>query len=451
MPFFEYFALDPLVIRNMMDNGPGALPLINTSTAYDGVETALDSAASGTDGLLTTMAEAWPGGLSTQRAQSAFRKHNEWVRQQAAVASFLSKAASASAELHRAVDAAIPSRVEIVAAIAKRAAATTAAAATAGTPAGTVATAAVAAAEAEYMVLRLRAGAGMMAYEAGAMEVVSTLLSIPIEPPPPIVVAPDGSGPVNPPDTSGPLQDLLTNGPNSDVLTGDHHPTQTTGDPTQSTGDPGQSTGGSDGGSGDPGTDPTQPPTQATPDQPVSDIQQPIGSESAMGPGTETYGLDSANPDSLYGTSPTSPTLAGLGGGAGSLVALGMARGGIGMMPGAATGFRLPGGWTPGSGTPFGASSGAPTGAPVRNAPKRVSAPTARMRRRRKEEEERTGKVFTPGEQLEVPVLERPPAIGVIEYQDEEPEAELLIDSSLVGVLDRLDDEVEQDNRESSR
>ncbi|MGW4070661.1 PPE domain-containing protein [Nocardia grenadensis] len=450
MPFFDYLALDPLMIRNMMDDGPGAMPLDNASNAYSGVETALDSAAAGTDGLMATMAEAWPGGLSARRAQSAFRNHNLWVRRQATIASALSKAAATSAALHRAVDAFIPSRLEILAAIAKRAAAASAAAAASGTPAALVATGAVAAAELEYTALRIRAGAGMAAYEANALNIVSGLISLPIEPPPPIVVPPGGSGTVVPPDTSSALQDLVTNGPNSDVLTGDHHPTQTTGDPTQSTGDPGQSTGGSDGG-GDLGTDPTQPPTQSTPDQPLSDIQQPIGSESAMGPGTESYGLDSVNPESLYGTSPTSPTLAGLSGGAGSLVALGMARGGIGMMPGAATGFRLPGGWAPGSGTPFGASSGAPAGAPVRNAPRRVSAPTARMRRRRKEEEERTGKVFTPGEQFELPVLERPPAIGVIEYQDEEPDAELLIDSSLVGVLDRLDDEVEQDNRQSSR
>ncbi|MEV3960095.1 PPE domain-containing protein [Nocardia sp. NPDC050193] len=451
MPFFDYLALDPLMIRNMMDDGPGAMPLDNTSNAYSGVETALDSAAAGTDGLMTTMAEAWPGGLSSQRAQSAFRNHNQWVRRQATVASALSKAAATSAALHRAVDAFIPSKLEILAAIAKRAAAASAAAAASGTPAALVATGAVAAAELEYTALRIRAGAGMAAYEANALNIVSGLISLPIEPPPPIVVPTGGSGTVNPPDTGGVLQDLVTNGPNSEVLTGDHHPTQTPGDPTQSTSDPGQSTGGNDGGGGDPGTDPTQPPTQSTPDQPLSDIQQPIGSESAMGPGTENYGLDSANPESLYGTSPGSSTLAGLSGGAGSLVALGMARGGIGMMPGAATGFRLPGGWTPGSGTPFGASSGAPSGAPVRNTPRRVSAPTARMRRRRKEEEERTGKVFTPGEQFEVPVLERPPAIGVIEYQDEEPDTELLVDSSLVGVLDRLDDEVEQDNRENFR
>jgi hypothetical protein len=73
------------------------------------------------------------------------------------------------------------------------------------------------------------------------------------------------------------------------------------------------------------------------------------------------------------------------------------------------------------------------------------------MRRRRRDEETRTGKVFTPGEQYEVPELERPPVIGVIEYEDDEPDIELFADSSLVGVLDRLDEETESENGYSSR
>jgi hypothetical protein len=63
--------------------------------------------------------------------------------------------------------------------------------------------------------------------------------------------------------------------------------------------------------------------------------------------------------------------------------------------------------------------------------------------RRRRDEETRTGKVFTPGEQLEAPELALPPVIGVIEYQDDEVDNDSLADSSLVGVLDRLDEETE--------
>lgn len=449
MPFFDYFASSPLANWALLHSGPGAVPFVNAATAYGGVQTALTSAASGTDGLMNTMRQAWPGGLSSQRAQSAFRNHNAWVREQAMVAQVLGTLAETSAELHGIVEGLMPTLGEIVASMAKRAMATSALAASTGTPMALAAGASVAVAEAEYLILRMRAGAAMSTYEAGAIQVVGALLDVPMTPPPPIVV-PEGGGsiPVSL-DTRGPLTDLMNNGPNSDILA--DHPTQPPGDTTHTPGDTTQP----GGGDGDPGSDLGQ--TQPTPDQQaINEIDQALGNEPAFDTGPDGYGLDSSNPDQLFGTSPNSSTLAGLGAGGigagmGGLAALGMARGGAGTMPGAATGFRLPGGWTPGSGTPFGATTGAPSGAPVRNAPRRVSAPTARMRRRRKEEEEKTGKVFTPGEQFEVPVLERPPAIGVIEYQDEEPDAELLVDSSLVGVLDRLDDEVEQDNRENSR
>jgi hypothetical protein len=41
--------------------------------------------------------------------------------------------------------------------------------------------------------------------------------------------------------------------------------------------------------------------------------------------------------------------------------------------------------------------------------------------------------------------------IGVIEYEDDEPDTELLVDSSLVGVLDRLDEENEPENGYNAR
>ncbi|WP_328391724.1 PPE domain-containing protein [Nocardia sp. NBC_00416] len=448
MPFVEYGASPPRVNWTILHSGQGAVPLVNTSAAYRGVESALAAAASSTDGSLSELAAAWPGGLGSESAQSAFRNHNEWVRGQTMIAEGLAKLADAGAELHTTVLGLMPSlplitlvETNLVEAVAEFIGST-------GGPTQIVAGAKLAIALGAYMDVWDQAALSMAYYEVGAVAIVSEMAGVPIVPPPAIVV-PTGGGFAPSLDPSGPLRDLAENGPNSQLLS--DHPAQPTGDGTQSGGDSGGSDSGGgdsggDGGGSDPsggdssGMDPSQTlPEQATPD---------IGSSPADGySGTDG---PSSLTDQLLGA-PQSSTLAGLNGGVGSLVALGMMRGGIGSMPGAATGFRMPAGWAPGTGTPFGATSGAPSGAPVRNAPRRVSAPTARMRRRRKEEEERTGKVFTPGEQFEVPVLERPPAIGVIEYQDDELDEELLVDSSLVGVLDRLDDEAEQDNGERSR
>ncbi|MEU6831332.1 hypothetical protein ABZ894_22005 [Nocardia beijingensis] len=109
------------------------------------------------------------------------------------------------------------------------------------------------------------------------------------------------------------------------------------------------------------------------------------------------------------GNAPYSTPLIGMSGGVGSLVGLGMLRGVLGSVSGAATGFRLPMNCAPGIGTAFGAGTGNLSAAPASRALPRkgVGAPTAPMRRRGKEEDkDKPAKVFVPGEQLEVPVLE---------------------------------------------
>ncbi|WP_280233656.1 hypothetical protein [Nocardia cyriacigeorgica] len=123
-----------------------------------------------------------------------------------------------------------------------------------------------------------------------------------------------------------------------------------------------------------------------------------------------------------FGTTPGSRTLDGLTGGVGSSVALGLARGGIGGMPGAATGFRMPANWTlRAPGATFGALPPAGGAPPARNMPPRGAiAPNTRRRRRDREELRKPAAVYTPGETQEVPELEKPPAIGVIEYHDED-------------------------------
>ncbi|MGW5388331.1 PPE domain-containing protein [Nocardia sp. NPDC003963] len=465
MPFFEYFAYEPLHNRALIDSGAGSVGLTNASRAYSAVDNALETAATGTDGLMKVMADAWPGGLSSQRAQAAFHKHNNWVRDQAGIAAKVAQLAEQGASLHEAALKAMPSRFEIEAAIAVLAAsagvmASSGAVATAG--AGPVSAAALvvfgvasavhAAAEVQYDRLKFQAASTMAGYELGALFLLNDLVvaASALTPPPPIVVPGPGSVPNAALDPVGPLQSLIKKGPDSPHYPGNKPQTtqttqQHTGDGSESVGD--SKPGGSDSSTGGDGTDPGPSGSE----QSLSDPQQAIGSESGFDSGANGYGADSAYSSPLLGVSSESSTLAALGSG-GALAGFGMARGGIGSMPGAATGFRLPGAWNPASGTAFGAAnpSTAPA-APARGAARRVSAPTARMRRRRQDEEKRSGKVFTPGEQFEVPELERPPVIGVIEYEDEEPDTELLVDSSLVGVLDRLDEEAEPENGYSTR
>ncbi|WP_280450551.1 hypothetical protein, partial [Nocardia cyriacigeorgica] len=52
--------------------------------------------------------------------------------------------------------------------------------------------------------------------------------------------------------------------------------------------------------------------------------------------------------------------------------------------------------------------------------PRGAIPPNARRRRRDREELRKPAAVFTAGETQEVPVLEKPPAIGVIEYHDDD-------------------------------
>lgn len=460
MPFFEYFALEPLANRDLLDSGPGAAPLDGAADAYAAVGQGLGAAATNTDGLMATMREAWPGGMSSQRAQAAFAKHNHWVRDQATNAARIADLAEQGSGLHKKALDAMPSRAEIEATIA-----TMVASAAAMSASGTVASAGIpgvsaaallvfgtssavhAAAEAHYQDLKFRAALTMAGYELGATLLLVDLVSgaAGLTPPPPIVVPGPGLLGADPLDAVGPLQNLIANGPDSPYLSStsvDAGPAQQgPGGGTDSTSNPGS-------GGSDPG------PTGSEPS--LADPQQPMSPENGWQPGTDNYGTDSygghyADSSPLMGTAAGSPTLAAFGAGAVGLGGLGMVRGSLSTLPGAGTGFRLPANWSPAGGTAFGASSAAASpGTPARPTANRVSAPSARMRRRR-DEETSTGKVFAPGEQIDIPELERPPAIGVIEYEDSESESVLNDDFSLAGILDRFDDEDETETGHSIR
>ncbi|MBF6351339.1 MULTISPECIES: PPE domain-containing protein [Nocardia] len=445
MPFVDYFANSPLANWFQLFSGPGVAPLKGAADAYAEIARALARAASGTDSSTVDMANSWEG-LGSERAQAAFRNHSSWVRDQVDLAARIARIAEDSAYDHIQAKRSMPTLAEILKAMVKRAQAHTAMATATASGVGVVglgvAAMMVAEAEIDYMILRLRAAESMQRYEIQATGTVKELLAIPIEPPPPIVNGPgagtqllNGSGPL---DHTGVLNELLQNGPDTGSDTG--------GGPDSGPGPgPQDSTGPGGDGVSDPTTTPsdpvsnqiTDPGQNMPPELTDSMIQDLVNHSDPSRIDPELFGQDS-----LFGTSSTSPTLTAMGGGIGSLVGLGMVGGGLGSMSGAATGFRMPANWKPGTGTAFGAGTGTASTAPVGRPASRpgVSAPTARMRRRRKEDEDKPGKVFAPGEHVDVPVLERPPAIGVIEY---EPDDELIVDddteSSLVGVLERLD------------
>ncbi|WP_280473191.1 PPE family protein [Nocardia cyriacigeorgica] len=445
---FDFLALPPEVNAARI-LGPGPGPMIATAESYAELARGLAATAAGSEGAMGVLGGGGWTGPSSDMAQGAFHKHALWLREHALMAA---EVATLAAEAVGAYELALFTMPPLPAVLANRALSTSLALSN-GMGQNT---AAILALEALYLGMWVQAANAMSAYATTAAALISALP--PPIPAPPISsstpTVPDGGGfdllPTNgnpridqgrPPltqDVVGPRpgdppgKPPVDNGianpdqPPPDIgQLGGPDPTQTTPDPTQ------------------PGPDPTQTTTPPEAQQAISDVEQAMSgmNDSLAEPGQDGNG-ESDWQHGFHGTSPYSTTLAGLTGGVGSLVAIGMLGGGLGSMSGAASGFRMPANWAPGSGTAFGAGTGAVQGAPA-SAPRRgVTAPVARMRRRRKDEEkDKPAKVFVPGEEFEVPVLERPPAIGVIEYDDDETELDIVADAVLVGVLEHSDDE----------
>ncbi|WP_433574687.1 hypothetical protein [Nocardia brasiliensis] len=149
---------------------------------------------------------------------------------------------------------------------------------------------------------------------------------------------------------------------------------------------------------------------------------------------------DAAGSPGFYGTSSFSPTLASLNGGVGSMVPLGMTFGGAGGVMTAANQFRMPPSWAARPGATFGALPADPAPAPIgRTAPQGASAPAGRMRRDRRTEDTERSTVFVGGGPFDVPELATTPAIGVIEYDDDDPAEDDSLEQVLVGVIDSGD------------
>ncbi|MFF2554692.1 PPE family protein [Nocardia sp. NPDC058058] len=404
----DFAALPPEVNSARLCSGPGPAPLQATAAAYMAMANGLNAAAAGSDGSMSQMAGAW-GGPSADRAQEAFRTHADWLRTQAAAAAATATVANQIAAANAAALATMPKLPEILAVQAAHATAIATNVMAQNTPT-------IFALEATYLSLAAIATTTMFVYAATATGLLSQL-------PPPAAAPPIVSGGLGqPPDVTAlvPADGLGAGDPriNLSGSTGSgtgYGPVGSAPAPAPG-GTAASGTGGQPGNTGQPGGAGGQPKPPAI-EQPVPDIPA-MSADSNEGitqlPTSE---------GGLLGTSPSSPTLAGLNGGVGSLVTLGMMTGGLGAMPSGAARFRMPSSWSAMPPKTFGMSAGASATQPVaqRTSSRGVSAPQARQRRREKDER-RPEKVFVPGAPSDVPVLEVPHALVANGYINSESE-----------------------------
>ncbi|MFE9575214.1 PPE family protein [Nocardia sp. NPDC006044] len=435
---FDFGAAPPELACAMLLTGPGEAPMSATAAAYAQMADALLAAAGGSDGSTGALSASWRSPAS-DKAQAAFRNHANWLRHQSAVAGRVAAAAASVAAAYSAARTYAAAMLPVI--LANRATSV----GLASTNAMGQNTPALAANEAVYIGLWAQTAAVMNAYAGQAMSALST-----VPPPtmPPGIAMPGGGGaPLSAPGAPGAG---AIGSPDGLANAGDTVSTlaEQAGDPVSQAGDSVSNA------------------AQSVPEQPlspdsltqqaISDVNQAanLNSDSLANPGGS--GVDGGLAQHGFaGTSPYSPTLAGLNGSVGSLAPLSMIRGGLGQMSGVSTGFRMPTNWSSmGPGTAFGASPQPVAGAPVGRAaaPRGASAPAGQLRRRADDTQRKAGKIFTPGELYEVPLLDRAPSIGVLEYSDgDEPDESAFDDRVLLGVLQRDDEDSAPPTQERPR
>ncbi len=393
-----------------------------TAAAYAGMADALLAAAGGSDGSTSALAASWRSATS-DRAQAAFRRHANWLRQQSVVAGRAAVAASAVAAAYSAAQAYAAAALPVI--LANR----TLSVGLAATNTMGQNTPAIAANESMYMGLWVQTAAVMNGYAAEAMSAMS---SVPPPTPAPGIATPGGVAvphfaPGAPTGLGGGVADVANSANAAAEQVANEAANEAANQMAKPVSDAAQSL-----------TDQATSP-QALAQQAISD-----GNSSTLTPADTLAGPNGGGvgggsmEHGFSGTSPYSTTLAGLNGGMGSLVGLGMIQGGLGSMSGASTGFRLPSNWPSGPGTAFGAALPPPIGASVAPpvAPRGATAPAGQLLRRAEERQRQPGKVFVPGEPEDVPVFDRASAIGVLEYADEDgAEDALAADSMLLGLL----------------
>lgn len=407
-----FAALSPEAASAMMLAGPGPAPMTMTADAYAAIAEALTAAAGLANGSASSM--DWNGGHSADKAKSAFAKHAAWLQEQATLAATAAAQATVVAAANAAAVAEMADiAAELVVQHGMEVAGTAASAVMPGAGAPIVA-----AAELYHLELSLRAAAVMSGYEA---VVLGNTNFVPPTPPPTIATPGGGLLPTRTVDTTGFVPGGLK-GATKGLTDAATTATQTVSDTTQAATEATQTATETATDAAQTATDASQAASDAASN--ASDVAN-AGDPMSASPDGGAGGNGGGDQSSLLGTSQTSPTLSGLSGGMGSMVGLGMYGGGFGAMSGASTGFRMPSNWSappkPGLGAPGGVprmplpGESGPMAPPVRQAPRGAMAPTA-QRKRERDKDAKSEKVFIPGEPQEVPVLEQPPAVGVIEY-----------------------------------
>ncbi|WP_442791106.1 PPE family protein [Nocardia sp. NBC_01327] len=427
-------ALPPEWNAGLLFAGLGPGPLMATAAAYQSISVALAAAASASDASMGAMSVAWSSPAAEQ-AQQAFGIDTAWLRTQAENAGLASYLATMVAGAIITAWGAMPKVPEINAVKLAEHALVLTNNMGQNTPA-------IAGLESVYLAMWVAAAMTMASYAADAGAFVS-LLPPPATPPPiaggnPVGAIPAdllpsalGGAPAGIDLAGSSFSSLPGGGTGAGVgagpVLGGSAPRQVGagGGETQAGGGPANGSPGQQGG----GSGQSTPPG-ADASQPVSVVQQALPpAEAPSNPGADAAGGDGTMLDpasGFHGSSPNSTTLAGLNGGVGSVVPLGMTTGGAAAMSGTATGFRMPTTWTSGATRAFGSTASNATSEPIaqRTAPRGASAPEERLRRRRDPEEHSSTKAFSPGEPQEAPTLEQSPAIGVIGYSDTDAEQE---------------------------
>jgi|GEM_PF-4607330 len=442
-PFDPFVALTQALISTLL-TGPGTLPTLIAAGSYAAMAAQLHASAASVEGSMTQMGETWQAS-SSDLAQAAFRLQSNWLHQQGEVA------AKTAAQLNLAAGAYGNAQLGMLGVQATLAAFETQQTLLA---AGGPTTAPLMLLTEGESAAIFGSAIGVMANYQGALDTVIAGFPAPAVPQP--IVTNPGGGPVE--------TQALFNSPSIG-------PTPTTSSVgggqsvASNAGSTAANTAGNQAGStaansateaGQAATQPVSDVGQAAstmPDSPAG--QGPAGNGGAAGNGAGDGNGGYLQEHGFSGIAPFSTTLAGLNGGMGSAVVLGMTRGGLGTMAGSATGFRMPANWSARGVRAFGAADADAEAEPQpvagRAAPKSASAPETQLRRRDRDKT-KSARVIVPGDDQEVPVLEQASAVGVLEYADDDFGPDPIGEQSLsVGVLERVDEDTIPAGIERSR
>lgn len=395
--------------------GSDASGMLDAADALDELNAGVSSAAAASQGAVGKLMVTFTG-RAASNTRHAFGQLDGWANQQAGL---LSAAGDKLRAMGLANQAARASMAEIGQALVANDLARNAALAAAPTNMGAGAAGALVALEAAHVGLSLAATQTQATYSA-AIAANSTLTPLTTAP----AIANGGAGGLGPisndiggaPFGSGntpiPSGGSPTAG-SSPTLPGGGNPVGGGGLPSSPVGNPTAPAGG-----GSP-TNPIAPsaPGPPTAGTPVAPAGNPLPSLPSL-PGLPGGGAGDGAGTNVAGTS---PTLAALAGGAGSIVPIGMVSGGFGSVSGSSTGFRLPTRWsarTAATSSALAEEEADEMSPLAQPAPKGAIAPESTRRRDRKTTDRSA--VVVPGGHGGAADLEQPSIVGVIEYAEED-------------------------------